>query len=130
MDDTVKGLREALVCFLRVGSCRSRSGPVAMTAEPCADEQCIGCRGRVALRAYELGEADRFREFLSVRAFLDIADEMAACLRLYQQHLTQLGGPNTDAAEDWLAKDGGASAVFVLTGYDSAKKLGSVEPKP
>jgi len=130
MDDTVKGLREALVSFLRVGSCRSRSGPVAMTAAACADEQCVGCRGRVALRAYELGEADRFREFLSVRARLDVADEMAACLQLYQQHLAQLGGPQTDDAEDWLTKDQGASAAYVLTGYDSAKKLGRVEPKP
>lgn len=87
MDDKVKGLREALVDFLRVGSCRSRSGPVAMTAESCGDNQCVGCRGRLALREYERGEVDRFREKLSMRAILDTSEEMAACLGFYERAL-------------------------------------------
>jgi hypothetical protein len=125
MDDKVKGLQEALANFLRVGSCRSRSGPVAMDAEPCADEQCVGCGGRAALRAYELSAADRFRDWLSIRACLDAAEEMAACLRLYQQHLSNLGGPDTDAAEEWLTNDAGTLASDVLDAYSNVQKLAS-----
>lgn len=90
MDNHVKALREALADCLRRDACCSRVGPVAIGAESCADKQCVWCRGRAALRAYELAEAERFRAQLSVRTQLDAAQEMAACLGFYERTVSTL----------------------------------------
>jgi hypothetical protein len=128
MNDSVLALRAAFEELLAKTPCIGRQPPepVAMMAVTCERPDCPSCRGRSALRAYELGEADRFRARLSERARLDVADQMVEELGAFGDLLvllTKTVTPRYQGLEETCAR-----VQDVLSAYRDAKALGAAKP--
>lgn len=129
MSESVSALRSAFAELLAQTPCVGRQPPepVAMMASACDVPGCPSCRGRSALRAYELEEARRFRVALGERARLDVAEQMAEVLAGYAALLlatsTVASATEKQGVEEMLSR-----VQDVLKGYQDAKALGAVAP--
>jgi len=129
MSETIAGLRAAFAELLAKTPCVGRQPPepVAMMASACEVDGCPSCRGRKALRAYELEEAQRFRVALSERVRLDVAEHMAEVLGAYE--LLLIATKATVPSSDVEGVDRTLSRVQdVLKAYGDAKTLGAGGP--